>query len=187
MSDIKSRDTHSQAAVFAAVATRMRPTLLATAMGYLHDAEDADDAVQEALMRCWMARSRMHDLASDLPPMMQTVVRNVCIDHLRLRKHNIPIDETSETSPDGSNINSPLSIVNSQLSPDRQLMEKEAIERMEHCIKRLPPMRRTVIEMKGIDGLSYEEMANMLGCTEAAVRAKVAKARKQLKEMYYGQ
>ena len=185
MSDKKSRDTHTHAAVFAAAASRMRPALLATAMGYLHDAEDADDAVQEALMRCWMVRSRMHDLESDLPPMMQTVVRNVCIDYLRLRKHNISIDETSETSPDGSIVNSQLSVVNSPSSPDRLLMEKEAIERMEHCIKRLPPMRRTVIEMKGIDGLSYEEMADMLGTTEAAVRAKVAKARKQLKEMYY--
>lgn len=127
MSDIKSRDTHGQAAVFAAVATRMRPALLATAMGYLHDADDADDAVQEALMRCWMTRSRMHDLTSDLPPMMQTVVRNVCIDHLRLRKHNIPIYETSEASPDGSNINSHLSIVNSQLSPDRLQMGETSI------------------------------------------------------------
>lgn len=89
MSDITPRDTHGQAAVFAAVVTRMRPTLLATAMRYLHDTDDADDAVQEALMRCWMVRSRMHDPATDLPPMVQTVVRNVCIDHLRLRSGNL--------------------------------------------------------------------------------------------------
>ena len=43
MSDITPRDTHGQAAVFAAVVTRMRPTLLATAMRYLHDTDDADD------------------------------------------------------------------------------------------------------------------------------------------------
>ena len=48
------------------------------------------------------------------------------------------------------------------------------------CLKRLPIGARAAIQMKGIDGLSYQEMANTLGTTEATVRAKVAKARHHL-------
>ena len=43
---------------------------------------------------------------------------------------------------------------------------------------------RSVLQMKGSDGLSYQEMATLLGTTEATVRAKVAKARKQLWQIY---
>ena len=149
---------------------QLRERLLHTAQGYLHDAEQAEDAVQETLMRCWIVRSRLSSVG-ELPAFAMQTVKNLCIDQLRQARNRHFTDADDALRDDA-----PLA--------DTQVIVREQHEWMMECLRRLPVGARAAIQMKGIDGLSYGEMASILGTTEAAVRAKVAKARKRLWELY---
>ena len=156
-------------AEFEQVAGQLRGRLLITARGYLHDASLAEDAVQETLMRCWIVRNRLGS-PDELSAFATKTIQNYCIDQLRKGKsHSIAADAPAiDESP----------------TADTLLVLKEQHDWMMECLRRLPVGARAAIQMKGIDGLSYGEMATILGTTEAAVRAKVAKARKQLWKLY---
>ena len=151
---------------FEQVARAVRDHLLKTANGYLHNADEAEDAVQETLMRCWIARHRLHRI-DEMPPFAMRVIRNLCIEQLRGQKnHSDYIMEYSIT---------PADVI---------MMQQEQQAWMMTCLSQLPVGARSVLQMKGIDELSYQEMATILGTTEATVRTKVAKARKQLWQLY---
>lgn len=156
-------------AEFEQVVGQLRGRLLLTARGYLHDADQAEDAVQETLMRCWIVRNRLGS-PDELSAFATKTIQNYCIDQLRKGKsHTVVADAPAiDESP----------------TADTLLVLKEQHDWMMECLRRLPVGARAAIQMKGIDGLSYGEMATILGTTEAAVRAKVAKARKQLWKLY---
>lgn len=156
-------------AEFEQVVGQLRGRLLLTARNYLHDASLAEDAVQETLMRCWIVRNRLGS-PDELSAFATKTIQNYCIDQLRKGKsHTISADAPAiDESP----------------TADTLLVLKEQHDWMMECLRRLPVGARAAIQMKGIDGLSYGEMATILGTTEAAVRAKVAKARKQLWKLY---
>lgn len=156
-------------AEFEQVVGQLRGHLLLTARSYLHDASLAEDAVQETLMRCWIVRNRLGS-PDELSAFATKTIQNYCIDQLRKGKsHSIAADAPAiDESP----------------TADTLLVLKEQHDWMMECLRRLPVGARAAIQMKGIDGLSYGEMATILGTTEAAVRAKVAKARKQLWKLY---
>ena len=168
-SGMKTKETTCthDTADFEKVVQRIRHWLVQTAIGYLHDADEAEDAVQEALMRCWTVRQRLRKM-DELPPFAMRVLKNLCTDLLRQRTY--PADTIEEDE-------SP--------SPEARLINREQEDWMMECLKRLPTGARAVLQMKGIDGLSYQEMAAILGTTEATVRAKVAKARQKLWEIYH--
>ena len=142
-----------QVKAFEDASRKMYGQLFRIARTYIHEDEEAKDAVQETLMRCWLLRHRFKNT-----------------DYLRQNKSLITIDNSFEQ--------------HDITTPDHLLIEKEQQEWMMTCLKRLPIGARAAIQMKGIDGLSYQEMANTLGTTEATVRAKVAKARQQLWQLY---
>ncbi|MBR7087680.1 MAG: sigma-70 family RNA polymerase sigma factor [Prevotella sp.] len=156
-------------AEFEQIVGQLRGRLLLMARSYLHDASLAEDAVQETLMRCWIVRNRLGS-PDELSAFATKTIQNYCIDQLRKGKsHSIAADAPAiDESP----------------TADTLLVLKEQHDWMMECLRRLPVGARAAIQMKGIDGLSYGEMATILGTTEAAVRAKVAKARKQLWKLY---
>ena len=133
--------------------------------------EDAEDVVQEALMRCWIARKRLGSI-DELPAFAMRTVKNLCIDRLRRQSNR------RQTSTDH------LDLYDETPTADAKLMLQDQQAWMMKCIKQLPPSLRGVLQMKGIDGLSYQEMATILGTTEAAVRSKVSKARQKLWTLY---
>lgn len=158
-----------QVKAFEDASRKMYGQLFRIARTYIHEDEEAKDAVQETLMRCWLLRHRFKN-TDNLSAVATTIIKNLCVDYLRQNKSLITIDNSFEQ--------------HDITTPDHLLIEKEQQEWMMTCLKRLPIGARAAIQMKGIDGLSYQEMANILGTTEATVRAKVAKARQQLWQLY---
>ena len=148
-------------AAFNEAVGQMRRQLLLAAQAILHDAEQAEDAVQETLMRCWLVRHRLGHIG-ELPPFALQTVRNLCIDLIRQQKgqgNTVALDALTPAD---------------EPNAERMLVLKEQQKWMMECLRRLPTGARAAIQMKGIEGLSYAEMAEILGTTEATVRAKVA-------------
>ena len=134
---------------------RYRPKFVGIAHHYFHDEREVEDAVQDALIRLWMARKRI-------------ATRNVCLDKIRGRHgyHFVEVDwaEGKTSGP----------------TPQSMLEESENERLMQQCMKELPAKYKELIQMRNGEGLSYKDMANLIGSTESSVRGMVAKARAML-------
>ena len=70
--------------------------------------------------------------------------------------------------------------------PSRQIVERELQEKIEAAIQQLPEAQRTAVILCRFEGLPYEEIATVLGCSEAAVKSLLHRARETLKEKLHG-
>jgi RNA polymerase sigma-70 factor (ECF subfamily) len=68
-----------------------------------------------------------------------------------------------------------------ELGPDRILAQKELAERLSHALDELPFDQRTVIVLREVDGLSYDEIAFSLGVAVGTVKSRLTRARQTLR------
>ena len=148
-------------------AQAQRPTLLLTARQYLSAAEDAEDTVQEVLMKLWSARARI-DNADDFSRYALTSVRNTALNILKEQKRRQTVSIDIHEVPTETH------------GPDTRLDTMERQKYLDRIITQMPAANRTLLKMRNIDQLSYSQIALMLGTTETAVRIRISRIRQQL-------
>jgi RNA polymerase sigma factor (sigma-70 family) len=131
----------------------------------------AEDLVQEVFIRLLRYRHGFRPGSRFLGWMYQTA-RNTCIDHFRERAREAP--STEEVEPTVSE--RPVAL--------RDLERAETCERVRAALARLPEDRREVLVLSRFQQLKYRQIAEILGCSEGAVKVRVHRAVKQLREIY---
>lgn len=139
----------------------VRPQLISQARRYLGDADEAEDAVQDALLRLWLMHA---ELTSPMLPMALTVTRNIAIDWLRKRPHTEPI--------------SPMVMEEEPAADPRT-------ERILAIVATLPTMQQTLIRLRHIEGMEMADIAEITGSSEVAVRKALSRARQSIRDKYY--
>lgn len=144
-------------------AQTMRPMLMATARRIVDDEADAEDVVQDALLRLWQLRD---EPIQNVEGMARVVVRHLSYDAVRRRHERVSIDETDVA--DGS--------------PSEGLNDVE--EKMMVMVRELPPMQQTVLRLRHMEEMEMEDIAELIGTSEVAVRQSLSRARKRLMEQF---
>lgn len=157
---------------FIAGVEKMRGDLLRQAMHYLDNLDDAEDAVQDTLVKLWMLRDRIADL-NKMRNLSSVVCKNVSLNMLRDKKEQVQVDENLSLTTAGN--------------PQKELEEKENHERLIQGIAALTEKQRTLIRMRNVENLSYVEIAHVLGTTESSVRGMISKTRAQLMAQMKGE
>ena len=114
-----------QATEFNHVASHLRPRLLEAARQILHDEDEAEDAVQDALVSLWRWRERV-DTQRDVEPLLQRILRNCCLNILTVRRRRRALAAPLEELP-GSTLRSLTARSN---DPHASLEEKESEQRV---------------------------------------------------------
>lgn len=148
----------------------IRDKLFMTAYRMLEDRDDAEDAVQETLIRLWNLRDNLEKYNS-LTALAITVIKNHCIDKIRLRDRNEPIEDElyRRAGPD---------------NPYLQLERKNSEEVLKAIIEGLPALQKAIIKMKDIEEYELSEIAEITGTNIEAVRVNLSRARKKVREEY---
>ena len=144
-------------------AQRMRTTLVRLAFGILRDSDEAEDVVQDVLLRLWQMRDQ---LKMPIEPLARMLTRNRCIDIVRRKK---PAAELS------------LAVFQEE---DEALRER--IERMMKVIESLPDLQQTILRLRHMEGMEFKEIAELTGSTEAAVRKALSRARQAVRDKFNG-
>jgi RNA polymerase sigma-70 factor (ECF subfamily) len=147
----------------------LRQTLFATALKWMQQEEDAEDATQETLLRMWNIREQLDTVANPGAFAMQTV-KNICIDHLRRRKEKTAIDDFL-VETDGE-------------TPYAEIERKDAVELVKRIIEQLPVVQQTIIRMRDIEGFELQEIAAVTGTQVNAVTVNLSRARKKVRDQY---
>ena len=141
--------------------------------------EDAADLAQESLVRAFKAMRRFREQAQ-FSTWLYRIVVNVCLDHQRSRMRHPTVSLDEPLAGDDGEI--PRQIVADGLDPAAQyeLAETQAV--VHRAIGRLAADHRAVIIMRDIQGLAYEEIAEVLGIALGTVKSRLNRARMALKD-----
>lgn len=148
----------------------LRERMLQQARTLTGDADDAEDVVQDVLLKLWNRRQEL-DQCRHIEAFVSTAVRNACIDFQRT-KHT-----SSNVLPE------PSCFVNEN-DPHHELEVKNEMELVHRIICSLPPLQQTILRMKDIEGYETEEIAQITGCSSEAIRSNLSRARKRLRDIY---
>ncbi len=143
--------------------------LYALSMRFVGNAADAEDITQESFVRAYRAlcgyeSSRIREL--NLRPWLTTIALNACRTHLARHSRR-----RATTTVDDGRADDRLGGVHP--APDSQVERRESDERWAGLVRRLPPVYRAAVLLRHLDGMSYPEMAAVLGRPEGTVKAQV--------------
>jgi RNA polymerase sigma-70 factor (ECF subfamily) len=146
----------------------------------VNDAEDAEDLTQDVFVKAFISLGSFRGEAS-LQTWLYRIATNLCIDRARRRKrqrmdamsldeplHNDEDEETSREIPDVD------------ADPYRHLERKELRQQVRAALRRLSQKLRAVLVLYDVQGLSYEEIAQVLGCPIGTVKSRLFNARVEL-------
>src|ERR1043166_2871557 len=144
-----------------------------------HSREDAEDVVQEAFLKAYSNLSKFQEQSKFYTWLVRIAV-NEALMKLRRRKpeRTVSLDEDIKTEDDSL----PREIADWSPNPEQQYNQSELREILSKTIQGLPPGFRTVFVLRDVEGLSTEETAAALELSVPAVKARLLRARLQLRE-----
>jgi RNA polymerase sigma-70 factor (ECF subfamily) len=152
---------------------------------------DADDAVQETLLRAWRNRERFEG-RSEMSTWLYRIATNVCLDFLAERKRRVrPIDESPAGKVDDELLRrsadewiEPIpdaAMLPAQADPHERTVLKESTRlAFVAALQRLPGKQRAALLLTEVLGCSAAEAAECLDMTEAALNSALQRARARL-------
>ncbi len=148
----------------------LRDKLLNYARKLTEDPSDAEDAVQEIMLKLWNMRQKLDEYQS-IEALAMTMTHHLCMDIWRAKR---PDSLSLEQGPAPSQ----------SATPERLLEEKDEFRLMREIIDSLPTLQRTIIQMKDVQEYETEEIAEITGCSAEAIRSNLSRARKKVRDIY---
>ena len=135
------------------------------------DPDDAFDVTQDAFVRAY---SSLKDFRGEsaFGSWLYRLASNLCLDFLRSKKRHAVLSLSDE---DGE-----LEISDLRFSPESELERAELRDAVSRGLERLPAAARQIIVMRDVSGLSYAEIAEILGLELGTVKSRIARAREKL-------
>jgi RNA polymerase sigma-70 factor (ECF subfamily) len=139
--------------------------------------EDHDDLLQESLIRGFRGFESF-DRSLPFKAWMLGIMRNTYVDRYRRRRARPPEDELTDDIPAAA-LDSPLYSI--PLAPEDIVLHQETIEQVREAIRRLPLFMREVVELRDIEGLSYQAIAAVIGRPIGTVMSRLYRGRNLLR------
>ena len=136
--------------------------------------DDALDLSQEAFLRAWRSLGQ-YQFEASFSTWLFRLTSNICIDFLRRKKRR---QETSLTeSYDDSDEGAELAVPDAQPGPEQQAMTNETKIELARAMEQLSPEHREILQLRVIEDLQYEQIADILGVRVGTVKSRLARAR----------
>jgi RNA polymerase sigma-70 factor (ECF subfamily) len=165
---------------FQLLVRRFRKKIFSVAYGITLDREESQDIVQEVFLQAYRNLSSFRGDAS-LSTWLHRITVNRCLNWKRkwarrFKWMHVSTDHTDDNAP-AAEIESPLP------NPEDRVADAQTRQQIENALKMLPEQIRTVFVLRELEGLSYDEIADVTGIKLGTVRSRLFHARKRLKEM----
>lgn len=146
-------------------AEKQRSMLKKLAESFLHNEEEAEDVVQESLLRLWLLRDRLAS-PQEFAPLAVRITKNVCISLWRQKQkqHTVPLEAIASLEGSG---------------PSEEMEEKENHQKLRQALDALPPSERRIFQLWQQD-MSIQEIATITGIKPRTVSSMLSLARKKL-------
>ncbi|MBR4953960.1 MAG: sigma-70 family RNA polymerase sigma factor [Oscillospiraceae bacterium] len=146
------------------------------ALKMLGNPEDAEDAAQEAFIKAYRSIESFRG-ESKFSVWLYKLTNNVCLDMLRKKREaTVSLSVEDENGGDDAEIE----IADGRFSPDEVYEKKEMREALRKGLSELEDDFRSVLVLREVNGLSYDEIAQTLSLDPGTVKSRIFRARKKL-------
>lgn len=149
----------------------LKDKLFRMALRITFNRAEAEDVVQETLIRVWNKRDEWTQFGS-IEAYCLTVAKNLAID--RSEKKDAQTIELTPEMEQTSDASDPYDL----------LVEKERMTLIHRLINELPQKQRLIMQLRDIEGKNYKEIADVLQITEEQVKVNLFRARQKVKQQY---
>lgn len=134
--------------------------------------EEAEDIVQDTLIKVWNRRDEWQSLES-IEAYSMTICRNLALDAIKKKDNNNESleQEMGETSDQTSD-------------PHELMIRKDRVEMVKQLVNRLPEKQRSCLQLRDFEGKTYKEIAEILAITEEQVKVNIFRARRSIKQQF---
>ncbi|GAA6529078.1 MAG: RNA polymerase sigma factor [Prevotella sp.] len=135
--------------------------------------EEAEDIVQDTLIKVWNNRDRWEELDS-IEAYCYTITRNLSLDRLKRQENQTASldDDTVTEQADHSS------------DPSEKMIQEDRMERVREIVDTLPEKQRSCIQLRDFEGKSYKEIATIMDITEEQVKVNLFRGRQYIKKKY---
>ena len=149
----------------------LKDKLFRLALRITFDRAEAEDVVQDTMIRVWNKREEWTQFGS-IEAYCLTVAKNLAIDRSQKKEaQNVELTQEMEEESEAS-------------GPYDQLINKERMSIIHRLINELPEKQRLIMQLRDIEGESYKEIAKILNLTEEQVKVNLFRARQKVKQRY---
>ena len=139
----------------------------------LNNEHDAEDVIQEIWLKLWDRREQLGNIKS-IEAFAFRMTRNLCLDKIKLKKPQFYDDRDEGAYRYEEPDNRP--------DPESSLELKDTMERVNQIIGHLPEQQKTLLQMRDVEGLEYEEIAEITGLEINTIRVNISRARKKVRK-----
>lgn len=134
--------------------------------------EEAEDIVQDTLLKVWNRRDDWQDIDS-IEAFSLTVCRNLSLDRIKKAgRDNRSIADEDTASVDTAS------------DPYERMIQRDRIETVRRIVNALPEKQKSCMQLRDFEGKTYREIAGVLGMTEEQVKINIFRARQTVKQKY---
>lgn len=162
---------------FRELVERYQRKVAALAVGMLRSREDALDVVQDTFTKAYQSLDKFKGDSSFYTWVYRIAV-NLCIDHQRRESRYVQV--ASDMDDGAEEVVPPTREDLAADQPYERARGAEIGARLSRAINELTPEHRAVILLREVDGLSYEEISQVLDCPKGTVMSRLHYARRQL-------
>ena len=144
----------------------MRSDLKEYALRLTESDDNAEDLVQEVMLRLWDMR---HDIKAEdnLKALAITIMRNKFYDQCRHEERNFTTDKVMEV---------PIE--------DRRAEQRDEVNLIRQIVAQLPPLQQQIFRMKEIEGYDSSEIMQITGCSAESLRKNLSRARMRIRREF---
>ena len=141
----------------------------------LGHADDADDVKQETFLRAYRAISKFRSDCS-LKTWLLRICTNLCRDRIKSKSRH------KEVLYDPHDVPADLFWDTDAIDPHEVAERSQMVAVVRSALKGMPEDQRNIIMLREVEDLSYEEIAEVIGCSRASVKLRLFRARQRLRE-----
>lgn len=173
--DLVLRHLSGDPRAFTELVGRYEDRLLRFTTRVIGDRARAEDLVQETFLRVSRHLHRF-DTSRNFATWVYTIVSNLTKNEIRSRQRSpLVFFESARVADDDDR--GPMQFADHRCRPDSMLANRDLAELVEQTLARLPALYRDVLVLREIEGRSYDEMCEILGCRLGAVKSRLHRAR----------
>lgn len=153
---------------------------------FIGDYEEANDSAQEAFVKAYGSLKTFR-LESAFSTWLYRIAVNTCKNKLGSSSYRAKRKTVSLDNPGNNEVGAlPMEIQNGTPSPLARMEEKERRRLVQTALDALPAEFKMVVALRDIEGLSYEEIAQVTGLNLGTVKSRIARARTDLRNKLRG-
>ncbi len=151
----------------------LKNVIFRMALRITQNTEEAQDVVQETMMKVWNRREQWQQIES-MEAFCLTICRNLALDRLKRKDNQTQsIDTDVETTSHHPGAN-----------PEEQTVQHDRISLVRRLISELPEKQRSCMQLRDLEGKRYKDIADILGITEQQVKVNIFRARQTIRERF---